>query len=882
MKKDILGLNPKDYKYVSSDNKSTTLRHKKGHTITIAHNVISPGARATLEAVANAHEATRKKEAEGGFMPTSVTGYEEGGRVPAPAQDTGEQDKQKRAQQMSQGAQQSGGLPDADTLLNRLKNAWAKGGQVYPEGSRAGNEEGVRKQPHGGGGKSLSGHELDKAKANPQHADVHKQNAKHLSKENLEALKKMPKPKLAEGGEVSQEELEGLPGWFHDAGQDQSHPQHMSHQDMNDEKNYAYDAGLPCLNPHCRSQGKPHPNCRCYSGGEGFAEGGEVQKLRYCAHGKPHMDDCEYSKGISEQGKDVRYGNKSHDSSDKEMASHWAKEEAKGRAEFERKAVKPKLKGLAEGGGPEDAPDMPHKESFLDTERRLTKEASAADHYREAARLAEKAGDSAGPSQGAQGLPPDPNFNSVTGQYQQPAQAAAPAQAQPAPQDAQQPQAQPEEAPQDPAQQVAGNVGQPSAQSMNDTQIPASGAAQPQIQSQPPSMADHIMAENQAFEHDLNNGHITPKTYNDLMFYNKDGSEKSTLGKIGSIFGLMISGAGAGLAHQPIMALHMMDNVIKNDLDAQQKSKENAQNFLRINQNRLLNDANVKSVLASANYTAAQKADLVQKIQSQAYGLSYMQMASAAFHNQMEKLKTMQPGTPAYQQAAQAAMLMGDAINKNNSATAAALGQGGSSALGMYGMSAPGQEGQAPQNPEEKFKNDMQMLELTGQKDKADSLRARHIPGIPGFASRDIPEDKRNQLTAMSILDDKVNDVLNFARQHRGSVDPRILQQGRQKAEELTSFYNKSVDNLGMTQGRLGWLEEQIKKNPTSLIQQILGNNARLEEIRDSNAHRKDIESNKLGFPVNPGGPSTAPKEQLSKSGKPIQLNPQTGKWEYK
>ena len=52
-----------------------------------------------------------------------------------------------------------------------------------------------------------------------------------------------------------------------------------------------------------------------------------------------------------------------------------------------------------------------------------------------------------------------------------------------------------------------------------------------------------------------------------------------------------------------------------------------------------------------------------------------------------------------------------------------------------------------------------------------------------------------------------------------------------------------------MTQGRLGWLEEQIKKNPTSLIQQLLGNNAVLREIRDSNATRRDLALKNLGFP---------------------------------
>lgn len=49
---------------------------------------------------------------------------------------------------------------------------------------------------------------------------------------------------------------------------------------------------LPCLNPQCKSHGKPHPNCRCYSGGEQeLADGGSICDLRM-----PHAPDCEHFK----------------------------------------------------------------------------------------------------------------------------------------------------------------------------------------------------------------------------------------------------------------------------------------------------------------------------------------------------------------------------------------------------------------------------------------------------------------------------------------------------------------------------------------------------------------------------------------------------------
>ena len=58
---------------------------------------------------------------------------------------------------------------------------------------------------------------------------------------------------------------------------------------------FAYEHQLPCLNPNCKSHGRPHPNCRCYGGGGEsgrFAEGGKIP--HYCAFGKPHKKGCKY------------------------------------------------------------------------------------------------------------------------------------------------------------------------------------------------------------------------------------------------------------------------------------------------------------------------------------------------------------------------------------------------------------------------------------------------------------------------------------------------------------------------------------------------------------------------------------------------------------
>lgn len=86
------------------------------------------------------------------------------------------------------------------------------------------------------------------------------------------------------------------------------------------------------------------------------------------------------------------------------------------------------------------------------------------------------------------------------------------------------------------------------------------------------------------FASDLQNGHIKPKTYGDLF------AEKSTLGKIGTIFGLMLAGAGSGLTHQPNALLSMMDKQIQNDLEAQKTDQTNRQNWWKLSVEKERND----------------------------------------------------------------------------------------------------------------------------------------------------------------------------------------------------------------------------------------------------------------------------------------------------
>ncbi len=109
------------------------------------------------------------------------------------------------------------------------------------------------------------------------------------------------------------------------------------------------------------------------------------------------------------------------------------------------------------------------------------------------------------------------------------------------------------------------------------------------------SISAQMHTEDDAMAQDLATGHITPKTYNDLF------EDKSTLGKLGTVFGLLVGGMGSGLAHQPNALMAMMDKTIERDLDAQKASATNRQNFYKIRQQQALNDASNRLMKAQAD-----------------------------------------------------------------------------------------------------------------------------------------------------------------------------------------------------------------------------------------------------------------------------------------
>lgn len=92
----------------------------------------------------------------------------------------------------------------------------------------------------------------------------------------------------------------------------------------------------------------------------------------------------------------------------------------------------------------------------------------------------------------------------------------------------------------------------------------------------PPKNPAHEALEVDNLDQDFRLGHIKPETMSSLY------AKKDLGGKIGTMFGLLVAGAGAGLTHTSNPVLDMMQKEIDNDLAAQQKSNSNAQSWYKM------------------------------------------------------------------------------------------------------------------------------------------------------------------------------------------------------------------------------------------------------------------------------------------------------------
>lgn len=400
-------------------------------------------------------------------------------------------------------------------------------------------------------------------------------------------------------------------------------------------------------------------------------------------------------------------------------------------------------------------------------------------------------------------------------------QQAAPAQASIPPQQLQQ--ASPQAA-QSPGQSPSGDAGPSSDQSNDaeqeegddeDAQTSTSPqGAQPQVSPQPPTYqqayqsfkdehAKEYAQEDAAWDQDLKNGHITPHSIQEMF------AQKDTLGKLGMIFGLMISGAGSALSHQPNVLLGIMNNQIQNDLKAQMTSKENARNFLTMTNQHELQKA--QSGALNSQTSIAQ------------YNLAKMKMNRAALSALTQQVNKLDPNSPQGQAAQQKLGLLYNSINNENFdlGDRAASAEAFAKVMGLSGSPTGGNDN------EQSFQNKTSLLKsgMLGPQgiDRAKDMEAKHVPGFTGQASEDMTPTSKKELGSMVQYDQQLSRYTDWAKQHSGILPTTpqniaIINQGKTLAKALQSTYREASLNTVYRPGEQGLLSQTIPDDPTKFL----------------------------------------------------------------
>lgn len=350
------------------------------------------------------------------------------------------------------------------------------------------------------------------------------------------------------------------------------------------------------------------------------------------------------------------------------------------------------------------------------------------------------------------------------------------------------------------------------------------------------------------WDQDIANGHVTPKTYADLF------ASKSTLGKIGTIFGLIVGGIGSGMAHQENAALKMMQKELENDLDAQKTNKSNAMNYFRANLEHQKTKAEVG--LAGAQQKNAEEDTLIK-----ADTHTKNQMGIAMLH----EIQSINDRLPPAQQAKGQMVI----DNKIKPALAAQLQQNNNKA--------------AKQLTESEFQrrgNLLRTAEATGVLPGGSQLAAnyeeRRYPGIAGETSMPVTPNDREYISSATNFDKQLNAFKGWVKTHSGDLNPKDRKVGETMAAELQGAYRQATNGGVYKEGEQNFISKLIDSTPTKFFNEIRVL-PQLDVISKDNQRRMDTKLKSQGLSGLPG--YSEDKVTGTYNGKPVVFK--NGKWEY-
>jgi len=345
--------------------------------------------------------------------------------------------------------------------------------------------------------------------------------------------------------------------------------------------------------------------------------------------------------------------------------------------------------------------------------------------------------------------------------------------------------------------QAQGQLGQKQA-AVLDQQVQEQNQAKDAFQSE----YRNLDQERQAHMQDIKDGYIDPHAYW------KDHS------KLMSGIGMVL--AGFNPTNSPNAAVNYIKFQMEQNLDAQKQNLAAKQNMLNAN---LRQFGNLRDAM---DMTRLMQNDIVVHQLQSAAAKAQTRMAQAAAMQAAGKLQTDM--APMFQNFAMRRAMVN--LSQNGASPGAV-----DHMLGYMRVV----------NPE-----------------MAKEMESRYVPGV-GLASIPVPAEVRGQMIAKQQFGAAANEMLQWAQQHSGSLDPKAILEGRTKAANLQNLYRQGINGGVFKQGEQSFINGIVDSDPTKFFNSIRVI-PKLQEVARENDNSLNVLKRGYNLPAQRQAPSGQPQ----------------------
>lgn len=289
-----------------------------------------------------------------------------------------------------------------------------------------------------------------------------------------------------------------------------------------------------------------------------------------------------------------------------------------------------------------------------------------------------------------------------------------------------------------------------------------------------------LETERRSIAQEIKDGHIKPDQYI---------SQMDVPQKLSTAIGLILGGIGGGILHEENPAMKFLNAQIDRNIAAQQSELGKKENLLSANIRQFGN------LQQARDFTRINHNDIIKNMVDKAVAENGGQLAQG-----------------------QGAQLIGQLEQKSGMLQA----KWGAINTIQHGGASEGVVNQA-----------LQKLDIADP-EMAKQLRAKMVPGV-GMAEVDVPSEVRSKILAQRQLDERAKDLYSWASAHTGSLNPKNVAVGREKAMALQSLYREGMLGTVYKSGEQPLLDKVVNSDPTSFFNAV-STLPKLKEVIDSNS----------------------------------------------